>query len=186
MAFDYTATDTPDEVIRAVVAEMRDADLKPISEDERLKRQLWRDEQAWLAEQRRIERERQRERQRDEAEAIARHEAALEQAEQNRALRLAQQERDKERQREREFLDLRIQAAQTRGWMINAETAARNAVRQRYTQTLMGRLDAMINPPQPAEPAREIIYISEDEGSADLGDRDFNPALWMRKSRRWW
>jgi hypothetical protein len=49
----------------------------------------------------------------------------------------------------------------------------------------MDELDAMINPPPPAEP-EQIVYVSEDEGSPDLGDRDFGVKAWMKKPRSWW
>jgi hypothetical protein len=50
-----------------------------------------------------------------------------------------------------------------------------------YRQTLMGELDAMINPPPaPSEP--EVANVTEDEmGSPNIGDPDFNPGYWLHK-----
>jgi hypothetical protein len=30
------------------------------------------------------------------------------------------------------------------------------------------------------------VIVSEDEGSPDLGDPEFNVKAWMRKPRSWW
>jgi hypothetical protein len=77
MAFDYEAQpDTPDDVIRRIGAEMSGGGLKPLSDAERLEREIWRaqraQERALADEQRKIERERQE----AEKEAVARQEAA--------------------------------------------------------------------------------------------------------------
>jgi hypothetical protein len=180
--FDYTATDTPDDVVRSVAAEISGGGLKPLSDHERLQRQLWRDEQAWQSEQRRAEREHQR----AEAEAVARHEAALEQAEANRRARLERQERQREQDRERQLVGLHIRAKQQEVWQSNVENAARNAVAVRQQQALLADVERHFTPPAPPpEPEREIVYLSEDEGSPDLGTRDFDPKAWMKKPRAW-
>jgi hypothetical protein len=58
---------------------------------------------------------------------------------------------------ERDMTSLRIKVAQGEGWRVNVENAARNTVAQQYRQTLMGELDAMINPPQPSsKPSRKL------------------------------
>jgi hypothetical protein len=185
MSFDYTATDTPDDVVRSVAAEINGGGLKPLSDDERLEREIWREQQAWRAEQRDAERRQRQAEQAAEAESIARAEQAAEIAESNRRLRLERQERINRDVQQRELADLRIRSAAHEGWQRGVENAARNAVRQRYTQELMGELDALTNPPQPATPPEPEV-IETVEGSDQLGTSDFNPKLWMQKPRSWW
>jgi hypothetical protein len=81
---------------------------------------------------------------------------------------------------------MRFQLTQAKSWQRNVENATNQAVRQQYRQTLMGELDAMINPPQPEpEPEPQIIVVS-DEGSPELGSPDFDVGAFNKKSRRWW
>jgi hypothetical protein len=40
-------------------------------------------------------------------------------------------------------------------------------------------------PPPPPEPEVSTVYVGEDEGSPDLGSRDFDPKAWMKKPRSW-
>jgi hypothetical protein len=121
-------------------------------------------------------------------DAIARHEAALAQAEENRLARLARQQRITAEVREREIADLRLQSTRHQAWQRNVDAAARNAIAYKQRQTLLGELEKMLSPPAPPPPpeAEQIVYVSEDEGSPDLGDRDFNVKAWMKKSRPWW
>jgi hypothetical protein len=177
--FNYSQTDTPDDVVRAVAAEMSGRELKPLSDQERLERELWREEQALVAKQRRFEYEQRQAEQAAEAEAVARHEAALEQAERNRVARLELQERQRERQRESEILDLRLQAAQQRDWINNVEVATRVALAQRQRTTLLGELEKMLSPPAP-EP-EQVTIASDDLGSPNIADDDFNAGYWLQK-----
>jgi hypothetical protein len=160
--------------------------LKPLSDEERLERESWREQQAWLAEQRDMEyRQRQAERA-AEVDAIARHEAALAQAEENRLARLARQQRITAEVRERELADLRFQLTRHQAWQRDVDNAARRAVAVRQQQALLADVEShFISPPPPPEP-EHIVYVSEDEGSPDLGDRDFNVKVWMQKPRPWW
>jgi hypothetical protein len=166
---------------RRIAAEISGGGLEPLSDDERIERQNWREEQNFLAQERRLERERQQ----DEADAVARHEAALEQQEANRKRTLERQEQISRQVRDREIADLRLQTAQQRGWMINAENSARNAVAVRQRQVLIADIESHFNPPPPP-PEPEVIYVEGVEGSDQLGTSDFNPTLWMQKSRSWW
>jgi hypothetical protein len=181
--FDYNAPDVSDDVIRAISAEMSDGKLKPLTDAEKMERQIqreiWHEEQEWLSEQR----HRERERQQAEAEAVARQEAAIALAESNRKARLAMLERDKERNRDRQMTDLHYRARQAELWQSNFDAAARNAVAYRARQTLMSELENMLSPPAPPEtlPHTQTVVVSEDEhGSPRLGDRDFNPKLWTK------
>jgi hypothetical protein len=97
-----------------------------------------------------------------EAEAVARHELALEQAERNRVARIELQERQRERDREQQLVGLHIRAKQQEIWQSNVESAARIGLAQQYRNTLMGELDAMINPPQPQPPPEsEVIEVEQ-------------------------
>jgi hypothetical protein len=51
-------------------------------------------------------------------------------------------------------------------------------------QRLSAALDAAI--PKPPLPEPTIVYVAEDDGSADLGSRNFDPVKWAKKSRSWW
>src|SRR5262245_24474602 len=104
-SFDY---DAPDPDVTPVVDAIRaHYQLPELSQQEKESRRIYyeirRGEQAWLAEQRRIERERQQ----AEAEATARHEAALERAEANRKARLQRSAEIERQTRELELRDLR-------------------------------------------------------------------------------
>jgi len=69
----------------------------------------------------------------------------------NRVARLKRQEEiDRETQR-LELRDLRTRVTHQSMWQRNVDWAAYSAARQQYTNTLIGELDAMINPPQPVE-----------------------------------
>jgi hypothetical protein len=184
-AFDYEA-DVPADAVLSVADAIRSIhQLAPLTEEQKLQRridhEIFRDEQAWASEQRRLEREHRR----AEAEAVARQEAAIERAEANRKARLERQEQISRQTRDREILDLRLQAAQQRGWISNVENAARNAVALRQQQALLADVERHFNPPSPP-PAPEVIHVEAVEGSDQLGTSDFNPKLWMQKPRSWW
>jgi hypothetical protein len=102
--------------------------------------------------------------------------------------RLERQERDKERHREQEMTSLRIRVAQHEGWRVGVENAARNTIRQQNTVTLLGELEKMLAPPAPPQPTKnptEVVHVSKDEGSPELGDSNFDPALFNKKPRPW-
>jgi hypothetical protein len=186
MSFDYSADDVDDEKVRAVASEMAGGGLKPISPEEIAQREI-----EWE-----IRREESRARQREmdaahEAERLAR--AEQEQAEwlseHRKQEAIRQRERSEHFTRElhqRELRDMRFQITQAKAWQRNVDDFANRAVRQQYRQTLVGELDAMINPPQPEpEPEPQIIMVS-DEGSPELGSPDFDVRVFNKKSRRWW
>ena len=186
MAFDFDSPSVPDTAVADVVADITShGQLPPLSDEERHER--WLNNQLYLAECR--EREEQRafeyRQQQAEAESIARHEAALEQAEANRKARLERQEQIARQVREREIAELRFQSAQQRAWQSNVEAAARNAVAVRQQQALLADVERHFSPPPPP-PEPEVVYVEAVEGSDQLGTSDFNPKLWMQKPRSWW
>jgi hypothetical protein len=154
--------------------------LAPLSDEERTQRrmeqQIWHERQAWLSEKRRNDWERQQ----AELADTARREQVAAANETARKARIARNAEIDRQVRQREMADLRMKVTQQGWWQTRVDAAANVAARQRYNDTLMGQLDAMINPPVPSEPAQEIVYVGEDDGSPDLGTRDFNPALWTK------
>jgi len=174
-------TDTPADAVLSVADAIRASHrLAPLTDEQKLQRRIdqetWREQQAWQTEQRRIERERL-ETQHAEAE---RAEAALALAEANKARRLEQQQRDRERQRVGEILDLRLQTAQHRGWMINAENAARTAVAVRQRQALITDIESHFNPPPPPEEA-SVVVADDRLGSPNYFDDNYNPNYYHDK-----
>jgi hypothetical protein len=101
------------------------------------------------------------------------------------AREIAQRERSAEigRQvRDRTLSDLRLHATQQERRHRELDSALRHNARQQYAQTLMGELEAMINPPAP-EPDEPVI---EDEPGSTFGTADFNVEAWSKKRRSWW
>jgi hypothetical protein len=159
---------TDPEAVAAVADEIRGhGKLLPLSNEQReqraLEKRIWHEQQQWLAERRRIERERQQ----AETEAAARHEAALEQAEQNRKSRQERHAQIEREFRERELRSLRMEMTKTQWWQTRVDAAANAVARQRYNETLMGQLDALINPPSRAEPA--VVYVGPEEEETFCG-----------------
>jgi hypothetical protein len=174
--FDYSDADTPDEVVRSVAAEMSGGRLNPLSEDERLERERWREELRRRDEERQAEQE-YRQAVADEA---ARQELADEIAERNRQWRLQQQreyqERAERRSRNLDLSALKLEAQQAASW----RNVVQASIRQQHVQSLYGELEKMLTPPAPpAEPEVTIVY-GQYEGSSRLGDPDFNPDLWKK------
>jgi len=183
--FDLNSPDVPDDVIRSIANEMSGGGLKPLSDQERLEWEAWRAQQleqrALADERRRLEHEERR----AEAEAQALHEAALERAELNRKQRL-QRSADIERQtRELELRDLQSRVRSHQVWQTGVQNAVRNQLADQYRQTLMGELDALVNPPQPIAPlepeAIEVGQPDDDLGSPNIADDDFNAGYWLNK-----
>jgi hypothetical protein len=185
--FDY---DSPDEVsadtIAAVVADMSGKPDK-LSDEEREQRQLdhWR-----FLEQQRVRAEQDRyERNRAKAEADAaqlaqeRQTAALERAERNRKLQ-DQMRRDSDRQmRDRQLSDLHRSSIEQQQFRRGLMRSQANAAAQ---QSLSDTLDNWWNmkyPPPPPEPT--VVVVESDDGSADLGSRNFDVAKWSKKPRSW-
>ena len=79
-------------------------------------------------------------------------------------------------------MDLRLQTAQQRGWMINAENAARNAAAIRQRQALLANIESHFNPPQP-QPESEPIAVDADDrlGSPNYFDDNYNPKYYHDK-----
>jgi hypothetical protein len=184
MAFNF---DSPDvdvaPVIDAIRAQYQLPKLTPEQQQQRqIEREIWREEQARQSEQRRADREHQR----AEAIAAANREAAIAAEQARQKARREMRERGRERQREQQIAELHFRARQAEIWQSNVEAAARNSVAYQQRQTLMNQLEHMINgPAPPPEPGPEQTIVVSDEGSPDLGTRDFDPKAWMKKPRAW-
>ena len=182
-------TDTPDDVVAAVADAIRATHaIRPLSEEERAQReldnQLWREEQRWHVEQRRLERERAQ----AEAAEAARREKAERQRKADEALR--QKQRTESIQREAENrLNQRLRS-NDRKWVQLEQSVAlarRQQMRQMLFQNTWNDLDELqrrLNPPPPA-PGPEIIYVEPDRGTGRLGYADFSPEL-MKQPVSWW
>ncbi len=180
MGFDYSNTETDDEAVRTVAAEISGGGLQPLSAEEQIAREYWRERQRQRDQQMRLERERRA----AEAAAEARRQAAVvRQQERDRRVR-EMTERIELQNRQRKTAELEHRVAQTQNWQRNVEQARANAVRQQYQKSLLDDLKNLVNPP--AEPEPEVIYVEPYEGSDQLGDRDFNVELWRKKPRPWW
>jgi hypothetical protein len=169
--FDYSATEASDDVVRSVAAEMTGGGLKPLTDDERVEWEIWREEQALLAEQRAVEyRERQ-----TEQEAVARAEHAAEIAERNRKARQEYLARQDQQARNSDLAALRLEAQQSAMW----RNTVQNALAYQARQTLINEMEAAINPPPP-EP-EQVTAASDDIGSPNIADDDFNAGCWLQK-----
>jgi hypothetical protein len=183
--FDFE-TETDDAAVRAVAAEMSGSPLAPLSPEEIALREIERETQQELyrqhEEQWRLEHEQER-------AARAEQEKAEWLLEHRKQEAIRQRERQEQLTRDlhqRELRDMRFQLTQAKSWQRSVDDAANRAVRQQYRQTLMGELEAMINPPvPPPEPEPQTIVIS-DEGSPELGSPDFDVRAFNKKSRPWW
>jgi hypothetical protein len=63
-----------------------------------------------------------------------------------------------------------------------AKSAQFGAQRQRLSKALGDTITARYPPP----PEPTVVVVQEDDGSADLGSRNFDPAKWAKKPRSWW
>jgi hypothetical protein len=187
VSFDYDQPDVPEVVAAAVVAEIKSHGTPPPPTPEE-QEERWLASQAWREQCRQRDEQRRLEYEQEEA-ARAEQEKAEWLAEHRKAEAARQRERQEQFTRElhqRELRDMRFQLTQAKSRQRNVENATNQAVRQQYRQTLLGELDAMINPPQPEpEPEPQIIVVS-DEGSPELGSPDFDVGAFNKKSRRWW
>jgi hypothetical protein len=181
MAFDYENSPDVDAipVADAIRAHYRLPELSPEQQQQRrLDHEIFRQEQAWRDEQRRLEHQQRQ----DEADAIARHEQALALAEANRRARLERAAEIERQAREIELRDLRMKVIQQSMWQQNVDQAAYNAAQQRYRNGLIGELDAMINPPAlPPEPDPVIDQPDDDIGSPNVADGNYNPLYHFHK-----
>ena len=149
------------EAVASVADEIRGhGKLAPLSDEEReqrrMEQQIWHERQAWLAEKRRTDWERQQ----AEAEEVARREQAAIANETARKARLARNAEIDRQVRQREMADLRMKVTQQGWWQTRVDAAANAANRQRYNETLMGQLDALINPPPEPEPT--VVYVEPE------------------------
>ena len=87
----------------------------------------------------------------------------------DRKARLERQAQIEKATQQRELADLRFQSAQLSSWQSGVQRAVRQTMADQYRNTLIGELDAMINPTQPnlsdalssAEPA--VIEVEQPD-----------------------
>jgi hypothetical protein len=85
--------------------------------------------------------------------------------------------------RDRQLADLHAASVRQEAFHQGAiRSAAFANQRQRLSSALDNAL-ALRNPPAPPEPA--TVFVQEDDGSADLGSRNFDVGKWARKPRSW-
>ena len=177
MTFDDEADDVSPDVIRSVAAEISGGGLQPLSDEEKLQRQIeWQnrreEEEFW-----RIERERER---------------AGKEMEERRSLALAaEREAHKaslERQREidrqvtqRSLSDLRLQSAQQSGWQRDVTRAMQNQAAYQARHTLLNELESMLTPPPLPEPS-VVVVEADQEDDTFCGVKVTRP----NPRRSWW
>ena len=110
--------------------------------------------------------------------------AAIARSERNRQLQ-EQMRRDSDRQMQsRQLADLHAHAIEQRVFRHNALRSQAHAnARQRLSAALDNTL-ALKYPPPPPEPT--VVVVESDDGSADLGNPNFDVAKWAKKPRSWW
>jgi len=179
--FDYDAPDVPDEMHRAIVAEMSGSVLAPLSDEEIALREMEREIQRNEYQQREAEiaaaheRERLAKAEQEQAEFLKEHR-------QREAIR--QRERTQEIDRlttQRALTDLRLAAARQDTFARNVENAQRNALAYQQRQTVLSHLEAMINPPEPP-PERVVAVEKDDEDDEFCGVKVARP----NPRRSWW
>jgi len=72
----------------------------------------------------------------------------------------------------------------TTGMAAQCRTRRPQCCCHQQRQALLADLERTINPPPPP-PEPQIIYVEAEEGSDQLGDRDFNVALWQKRPCSW-
>jgi hypothetical protein len=147
--FDYDRPDVPDEVHRAVCAEMAGTKLQPLTDEEIAQREIEREIQR--AEYARYEQETAA---RHERERVARAEQERAEwlAEHRKAEAVRQRERAQEIERlttQRSLSDLRMSAAKRDAFERDVRNSHTQGVRQQHLQRLMDEWGAMINAPKP-------------------------------------
>jgi hypothetical protein len=178
-SFDYNSPSVPDTAVADVVkAIVNNGKLPPLTDEEKTQRCI--DNQIHLAQCR----ERDEERRAEYLEHQALEAAAVEHERRVTAAAAREKARQdyiarQERQRDQQISQLHYRARQAELWQSNVDAAAYNNVQQRYRQTLMGELDAMINPPQPPEPV-EVIE-PDPLGSPNFFDDDYNANYYADK-----
>jgi hypothetical protein len=182
--FDYDR-DGPDiETIRSVAAEMANAGKPPAMTDaEREEWRVFREQQEWLAEHQRRESERRRAEAKAAQEAEANRQQAIARSERNAKLREEMARYADRQMQSRQLSDLHqasIRNEQFRSAAIRSQAFANQQ------QQLIEALDAMYAakyPTPPPEPT--VVIVSEDDGSADLGNPNFDIRAWSNKRRSW-
>ena len=117
--------------------------------------------------------------------AMTRCEAAILAAQEREKAQRERRERIDREARQRELADLRFQVRSHQVSQSGVQNAVRQTIATQQQQALLADLERHFNPPPPP-PEPEVIYVEPVEGSDQLGTSDFNPTLWMQKSRSWW
>jgi len=151
--------DMPDEdTVRRICDEMCDRGLAPLTDDERLEREAWREKARRLTDLRKVEHEHRQ----AVADEAARQQEADEIAERNRqATERNRQdfwERQKLQQRSNDLAALKTEAVNASAW----RNSVRNALAHKQRQSILNEVDAMINPPPPPEPIEAEVEVGYD------------------------
>jgi len=86
--------------------------------------------------------------------------------------------------RDRQLSDLHSHAMRQEAFRHSAVRSAANAAARQQLSDALDSWMEMKFPKPPPEPT--IVFVQEDDGSADLGSRNFDVGKWMKKSRSWW
>jgi hypothetical protein len=133
--------------------------------------------EAWLAECRERDRQQRLEYKRRRAEA---EEAERAEAERQAGIVRARQHE----QRRAETAERNRQQARDRTLTGSALRSAKFAKQRRDLSDALDNFMQTKFPAPPPEP--QAVYVQpEDDGSADLGSRNFDPAKWAKKPRSW-
>jgi hypothetical protein len=147
-----------------------------LTDDERLQREIWREEraeeEAWREAERRIDQERHE----SEERAAANQQRAIAAAEARERARQEYMQRAERWSRDSDLATLRFEAQQSAAW----RNTVQGALRQQHVQSLYGELEKMLSPPPPPEPV-VIDQPDDDLGSPNIGDENFNPRYWLDK-----
>jgi hypothetical protein len=184
--FEDNAHDGPDlETVRSIAADMANAG-KPVppTEAERAEWRAWREQQALLANEQRLECARRRAEAAAEQEREARRQAAIARSERNERLQAEKRQQSARQMRDRQLSDLHQASIRSERFRQGMMRSAAHSMSQQQLSEALDSWMAMKYPPPPPEPT--VVVVSEDYGSADLGSRNFDVAKWARKPRSWW
>jgi len=180
MAFDYdNVPDVSADVIAEISAEIAGTGLPPLSEEEREWQRI--EHERFVATCRERDRQQRLEYEHRQAELAEAKQAEARQAAIARAERthkLQSEEQSRRQKRDRTLTGLLDHA-------VRQEQFRHSALRSAAHASARQRLKSVLYPPEPPpEPA--VIVVSEDDGSADFGSRNFDVAKWAKKPRSWW
>ena len=182
MAFDYEAAEADnDDAVRAVASEMAGTALKPLDPEEIAEREIEREirleetrqrEQQWRLES---ERKQAAKAEQEKAEWLIEHRKQEAIRQRERSAEIGRQVRD------RTLASLQVHAAGQERRQRELDNTLRQSARQQYSQTLMGELEAMINPPE-RPPERVVVVEADPEDDTFCGVKVTRP----NPRRSWW